>query len=72
MIKIQFLLLVSLTLSCVYGGKKSLSDNLGLNDERLSYDFKIKDYVFGSLFPKPQEESKDSGKLMSIDPENFT
>lgn len=70
MIKIQFLVL-TLVLSCVYCGKKSLSDNLGLNDERLAYDFKIKDYVFGSLFPKPQEESKDSGKLMSVDPEKF-
>ena len=52
-------------------GKPTLSDNRGLKNEELIYNFKIKDYVFGSLFPKPQEENKDSGKLMSLDPEKF-
>ena len=70
MLKIQ-LCVLALMLSCVYAGKKSLSDNRGLNDEQLIYNFKIKDYVFGSLFPKPQEENKDSKKLMSVDPEKF-
>jgi len=67
------LCLLTLVFSCAYARKPTLSDNRGLRDEELPfYNFKIKDYVFGSLFPKPQEESKDSGKLMSVDPEKFT
>ena len=63
---------MTLVFSCAYARKPTLSDNRGLRDEELPfYNFKIKDYVFGSLFPKPQEDSNDSGKLMALDPEAF-
>ena len=62
--------LISIAFACAHGGKPTLSDNRGLKDDRLKYNFKIKDYVFGTLFPKPQEEAK--GDLLSLDPEKFT
>lgn len=65
------LIILLVAISCVFGGKPTLSDNRGLRDERLKYNFRVKDYVFGSLFPKPQEEAKDATKLMSLDPEKF-
>lgn len=70
-IMISQLCVLAIALSCAHAGKPKLSDNLGLNNDELTYNFKIKDYVFGSLFPKPQEENKDSGKLMSLDPTKF-
>uniref|UniRef100_A0A7M5XP63 Beta-hexosaminidase n=1 Tax=Clytia hemisphaerica TaxID=252671 RepID=A0A7M5XP63_9CNID len=66
------LIILLVAISCVFGGKPTLSDNRGLRDERLKYNFRVKDYVFGSLFPKPQEETKDATKLMSLDPEKFS
>ena len=63
--------LLTLIIASAYARKPTLSDNRGLKDDQLVYNFKIKDYVFGSLFPKPQEETKDSGKLFSVDPEAF-
>jgi len=59
-----------LVIAGVFCGKPTLSDNRGLKDERLKFDFKIKDYVFGTLWPKPQEEAKGS-QLLTLDPEKF-
>lgn len=52
-------------------GRPRLSDNLGLFEEQdTNFQFKIRDYVFGTTWPKPQEEKKTS-TLLTIDPDNF-
>ena len=49
-------------------GKPSLSDPLGLQEP--SFKFGIKDYVSGSLWPKPQEEARENVSY-SLDPVSF-
>jgi len=67
--KVCFIFLFAI--ACVFGGKPTLSDNRCLRDERLQFKFAIRDYVSGSLWPKPQEESKGNG-LLTLDSDAFT
>lgn len=61
------ILILAATAQC---GKPKLSDNLGFLEENPEFQFKIRDYVFGTVWPKPQEEKK-TNKLFTIDPDNF-
>ena len=56
--------------SVIYSGLASLSDPLGLSDEQ-TFNFDIgEDYVFGTVWPKPQQEARED-EYYTLDPHNF-
>ena len=62
---------VTLLVSLIYCGKPSLSDPLGLLDER-TLNFAIgENYVFGTIWSKPMQESRES-IYYTLDPHHFT
>ena len=68
----KFLVLVIVFVATVDCGKPSLSDNLGLFSDLSDskFDFKSADYVYGTVWPKPQKEEKGSN-IYCIDPADF-
>ena len=63
------LLCVFAALLAVNGGKPTLSDPLGLY-ESTEFVGKGRNYVSGSVWPKPQSESRGS-TIFAVDPQGF-